>query len=387
MSNICKTVTLRTRKIKKGTQLSFYLDYYPGYRDESTMKVQRHESLGIYIFAKPKNQRERDYNERMTEKAEALRCRRYESIVNERYDFFDRERMKGDFLAYFKQKADKKNCKWQHAYKHFARFCNNKCRFDEINVDFCNRFREYLMTAPQTIHTEHKLHINSVSGYWSTFRAVLHTAYREHKIMENPNGFLERIDTIPTEKEHLSQPELVSLANTDCKEPVLKKAFLFSCLTGLRKSDVKALTWKKIQPYGDGGMYITVRMQKTQQLVNNPVSEEALELIGFYDGEHEPDVKVFPDFKDKMTGTTMKNWLKAAGITKHITFHCGRHTFGSLQVDAGTGIYTVQHMLGHKNVETTQIYANMADESKPESVNRITLKPKITLQLKVVGQG
>ena len=81
MSNICKTVTLRTRKIKKGTQLSFYLDYYPGYRDESTMKVQRHESLGIYIFAKPKNQRERDYNERMTEKAEALRCRRYESIV------------------------------------------------------------------------------------------------------------------------------------------------------------------------------------------------------------------------------------------------------------------------------------------------------------------
>ena len=98
----------------KGTQLSFYLDYYPGYRDESTMKatikreqcqtrlniaerewvrpkvkIQRHESLGIYIFAKPKNQRERDYNERMTEKAEALRCRRYESIVNERYDFFD----------------------------------------------------------------------------------------------------------------------------------------------------------------------------------------------------------------------------------------------------------------------------------------------------------
>ena len=136
MSNICKTVTLRTRKIKKGTQLSFYLDYYPGYRDESTMKVQRHESLGIYIFAKPKNQREKDYNERMTEKAEALRCRRYESIVNERYDFFDRDKMKGDFLAYFKMKADKKNCKWQHVYKHFARFCNNKCRFDEINVDF-----------------------------------------------------------------------------------------------------------------------------------------------------------------------------------------------------------------------------------------------------------
>ena len=74
-------------------QLSFYLDYYPGYRDESTMKVMRHESLGIYIYAKPKSQREKDYNDRMREKAEALRCRRYESIVNERYDFFDRDKM------------------------------------------------------------------------------------------------------------------------------------------------------------------------------------------------------------------------------------------------------------------------------------------------------
>ena len=221
MSNICKTVTLRTRKIKGGEQLSFYLDYYPGYRDESTMKIMRHESLGIYIYARPKSQREKDYNDRMREKAEALRCRRYESIVNELYDFFDREKMKGDFLAYFKMKADRKNCKWQHVYKHFARFCQGRCTFEEINVDLCNKFREYLFTAPQTIHTEHRLHIHSVAGYWSTFRAVLHTAYREHKIMENPNGFLERIDTIPTEKEHLSKDELVRLTDTPCDYPVL----------------------------------------------------------------------------------------------------------------------------------------------------------------------
>lgn len=350
MSNICKTVTLRTRKIKGGEQLSFYLDYYPGYRDESTMKVMRHESLGIYVYAKPKNQREKDYNDRMREKAEALRCRRYESIVNERYDFFDKEKMKGDFLAYFKLKADKKNCKWQHVYKHFARFCNDKCRFDEITVDLCNKFREYLLNAPQTIHTEHKLHINSVAGYWSTFRAVLHTAYREHKIMENPNGFLERIDTIPTEKEHLSKDELIRLANTPCEYPILKTAFLFACLTGLRKSDIKQLTWENIQPYGDGGMYVTLRMQKTKELVNNPISDEALELIG----ERGTGI-VFTGFSDKLTQTPLKNWLKAAGITKKISFHCSRHTFGSLQVDAGTSVYTVQHMLGHKNVSTTQI--------------------------------
>ena len=132
-------------------------------------------------------------------------------------------------------------------------------------------------------------------------------------------------------------------------------------------------------------MYISVRMQKTKQIVNNPVSNEALELIGFYDCAHEPEAKVFPGFKDGMTGTALRKWLKAAGITKHITFHCARHTFGSLQVEAGTGIYTVQHMLGHKNVETTQIYANMTDSSKRESVNRISLKPRIPLPTKTVS--
>ena len=78
----------------------------------------------------------------MTEKAEALRCRRYESIVNERYDFFDREKEKGNFLAWFKKKADARNTKWQNVYKHFETFCEGKCTFGEIDVDLCNKFFE-----------------------------------------------------------------------------------------------------------------------------------------------------------------------------------------------------------------------------------------------------
>ena len=70
--------------------------------------------------------------------------------------------------------------KWENVYMHFEKFTKGKCRFDEINVDLCNKFREYLLTAHQLKHTKLTLHINSVAGYWSTFRAVLHTAYREH---------------------------------------------------------------------------------------------------------------------------------------------------------------------------------------------------------------
>ena len=93
----CKTVTLRTRPLKNG-MLSYYLDYYPGYRDQETMKTIRHEGLNIYIYANPKNERERNFNATMSEKAEAIRCRRFESIVNDRYDFFDRHKLKADFL-------------------------------------------------------------------------------------------------------------------------------------------------------------------------------------------------------------------------------------------------------------------------------------------------
>ena len=136
-------------------------------------------------------------------------------------------------------------------------------------------------------------------------------------------------------------------------------------------------------------MYVTLRMQKTKEPVNNPISDEALELIGFNDddGNRKPTDKGVHWLQRQPYPDTAEELAKGSGITKHITYHCSRHTLGSLQVEAGTSVYTVQHILGHKNVSTTQIYAAMADESKRESINRITLKPKITPQLKVVGQG
>ena len=74
----------------KGEEENEVLDYYPGYRDESTMKVIRHESFGIYIYAKSKNLMEQKYNLNLTARADAIRCCRFEAIVNERYDFFDK---------------------------------------------------------------------------------------------------------------------------------------------------------------------------------------------------------------------------------------------------------------------------------------------------------
>ena len=251
MANICKTVNLYTRKIKGGKMLSYFLDYYPGYRDETTNRVLRHESLGIYIYAHPRTQREKEYNARLSEKAEALRCRRYEEIVNERYEFFDKNKLNGSFIDYFKSYAGKKNSRYEQAYQHFNLFTGGKCTFAEITVELCNKFLEYLRTTHQVIHTRRKLHPNTIASYWSAFLGTLHAAHRDRKIKENPCPYLERAESIPTDKVGLSAEELIQLAGTPCEVPVLKTAFLFSCLTGLRKSDVKNFSWEMIQPEAD----------------------------------------------------------------------------------------------------------------------------------------
>ena len=169
----------------------------------------------------------------MMKKTEILRNQRYETIFNENNGFFDKARMKGSFLTYFKRLADRKNVKWQHVYKHFKRFVNGKCTFGEVDADLCRKFMEYLLDTPQSVHSNRKQHINSAAGYWSAFHAVLHTAYQDRKIKENPNRFLDRIKSIPTMREHLSQEELIQLAETPCEEDILKKAFLFSCFTNV----------------------------------------------------------------------------------------------------------------------------------------------------------
>ena len=179
-------------------------------------------------------------------------------------------------------------------------------------------------------------------------------AHRDKYLRENQNDYLERIEENEVKKEYLTGEELKKLAATPCKIPVLKSASLFSCLTGLRISDILNLKWEHIQMAPDRGYCIRIRTQKTQTEATLPISMEAYELCG------EPDTgTVFKGFKRSMAQHPLKEWLKSAGITKSMSFHCFRHSYAVLQVSAGTDIYTVSKMMTHKKVSTTQIYADL----------------------------
>jgi len=361
-------VTLRRKPISKGRD-SLYLEYYPPLRDPETMKLVYKETLGIYIYQNPQNYVERNYNDEILLKAEAIRAIRVQAIINEEFGFLDKNKRKSDFLAYYKDTAEKKNQRWMFVYAHFEQFVKGKCTFGDLNVELCNKFRNHLLNAKQLKHPTVKISRNSAAGYFSTFRAMLKILYKKKMIRENINDYLDKIEYEDVRKEYLTKNELLTLASTPCEIPILKAASLFSCLTGLRISDILALQWKNIYPASEGGYCIRIRTEKTETEATLPISNEALELCG-----ERKTGKVFKGLQRSMIQYPLKRWLKQAGIEKKITFHCFRHTFATLQIALGTDIFTVSKMLTHKNVSTTQIYAELVNEKKRESANKISLK-------------
>ena len=153
-------------------------------------------------------------------------------------------------------------------------------------------------------------------------------------------------------------------------DPIVKRAALFSALTGLRHSDIQKLTWAEIEEF-NGGYRLNFTQQKTKGVEYMPISKQAYQLCG---ERKDDELLVFAGLPDpSWISKPLERWIKQAGITKHITFHCARHTFATLQLASGTDIYTVSKLLGHTNVKTTQIYAKVVDEKKEKATEAFTL--------------
>ncbi len=143
-----------------------------------------------------------------------------EQLLNEQFDFLDKEKLRMDFLAYFKQKCRQKYQKWDCVLRHFTIYCKGKCTFGDLTVDFCNGFRTYLLSRPASAQQWQSGPIshNSAAGYhWSTFRALLKITYQEKYIRENLNDFLEKIEWKEVKKEFLTLAEVKQLVATPAR--------------------------------------------------------------------------------------------------------------------------------------------------------------------------
>ena len=163
--------------------------------------------------------------------------------------------------------------------------------------------------------------------------------------------------------------ELKKVSKIDCEIPILKQAFIFSALTGLRWSDIQKMVWKEIQFSEEQGYYIRFKQKKTSGLQTHPIPNQAYKLLGERDEEEE---RVFKGLRySAWSNLKLQQWVMKAGISKTITFHCARHTYATLQLTFGTDIYTVSKLLGHKELKTTQVYAQIINQKKVDAANAI----------------
>lgn len=369
MRNLCTKVTVRKRPLKNG-KTSLYLDFYPPIRNPKTGKLSRREYLGFYIYTKPTEEFQHEYNRSMLQKAELVRCRRTEAIINEEFGFLDRNKGQESFLDYFKSRVDASSNKvnWQPAYKHFVRYTKGQCRFCDLDVAYCQRFLDFLLSSDYARNGK-KMMATTANNHFNKLQATLRMAYEDGLMKENIAKKLVRAKGRCNKREYLTREELVRLSKAKCKSDVLRRAGLFSCLTGLRLSDCILLQWENIKKADDGGWVLDITTKKTKTAAILPISEEALALCG------ERGVgQVFKKLTPGVVTVNLQEWISAAGITKKISFHCFRHTFATLQLAGGTDIYTVSKLLTHSNLATTQVYAEVIDEKKRDAIGRITLR-------------
>ena len=149
---------------------------------------------------------------------------------------------------------------------------------------------------------------NSVVSYYGTLRTAINRAYKEGIITINPTkefDFADKVRQEPSRREYLTIEELKLLIATPCRHEIIKQAFLFSCLCGLRVSDIR-------------------KLQKTKEPLYLPISDEALKWLPERGEAKDGDI-IFPLTHEGTVNDNLQHWAKVAGITKHISFHVAKH--------------------------------------------------------------
>ena len=363
-------------KQTKSGSISLFLEIYKGTTTTPEGKVKNlrdYEYLNLYLIDKPKTPLDRQSNKDTLQLAKSIKAKRELEIKNGLYGFENEFKQSTNFVDYFIEQTEKRKESagnygiWDSTLKHIIRFAGTKISFKEIDQDFCENFRDYLKDTVKKSSGQ-PLSSSSVASYFSKFRACLKEAVRKKIILSNPAIDVNSPRIIENIREYLTLEELKEIVKAECRYDVLKRAFIFSCLTGLRWSDINNLKWSELQKTTDG-YRITFHQQKTKGLQYLDLSEQARGYLG---EAGNPEDRVFTGLKySSYVNVELTKWMMRAGITKNITFHCARHTFAVLQLSLGTEIFTLSKLLGHSELKTTQIYAKIIDEKKREAVNKI----------------
>lgn len=379
ISVIKEPVRLRFKKLKNGTQ-SIYLDIY-------VEGVRRYEFLKLYI--KPGTSREDKVNNVNTLKlANAIKAKRVIEIQNKKFGFSNANDLsKADILEYMVKRAEKSIGPGQaknrgivgtairsvELLREYAR--RKEIPFKMIDKEFVAGYARFLKNKESKYGTI--LKANSAYNLFGSFVAALNSAVRDEIIETNPASKLtpaERLEKGKSVRGYLTIDEVKKLYKTDYSpSPYTKRIFLFGCMCGLRYSDIMALRWRKLDFLPDGRVMLTFRQIKTRVEITVPLSNEAVALLPKRTNQHDDDFVFGYGICARSVHYHLIRWAKMAEITKHISFHMSRHTYATMLLTLGADLYTVSKLLGHTNIKTTQIYAEVVNQKKQDAVDLIPM--------------
>lgn len=366
-------IKLRQRKMPSGN-ISLYLDiYHNGYR--------AYEYLKLYLVPE-KTRTDKLQNRQTMEFAEAVLAKRIVELRNGEYGF-KQHKMDVPFFEYFERICTKRYNttdpnKWRTYGAVYKIIClyekRANIKLSNITSKWVEGLKDYMdnkllshTTTSRRYTSTTKLSNITKAGYISKLSAIMNKAVKEDLIDRNPVKGVERYQIEESRRMYLTPSEVTLLSSTPCHRDNIKRAFLFSCLTGLRYSDVSALTWEQVHTQ-DHFTRLIFRQQKTKGQEYLDINPQAVSLMGER-GKAEDSVFSLPTLSN--VNIAIQRWVSESGIKKHITYHCARHTFATLMLDIGTDLYTVSKLLGHREIGTTQIYARILDKNKQVAVSAI----------------
>ena len=328
-----ESVKLRKRKLSTGNT-SLYLDIYLNGKRE-------YEYLKLYLI--PETSRaDKEKNRETMRLAEAIKAKRVVEVQNHEYGFKNDFAEDTKFFDYYKALCDKRLGEisksnwgnWTSALRYLEQYEKNpNITFAEITPKWVEGFKEFLdkkayiwSCNPRKRVGNKLLSENSKQSYFNKLRACLNKAFEDRIIASNPLRGIESFKGEESTRMYLTLEELQTLTKVECEVESVRKAFLFSCLTGLRRSDIIKLTWGEVHQQGEYTRII-FKQKKTGGQEYLDINKQAAELMGKRKSD---DEKVFDNiYTTSVTNEIIKVWIQRAGIKKDITFHCASHSTSS----------------------------------------------------------
>lgn len=371
-------ITLKKRKLASG-KISLSIEYYKGSETTAEGKrrhIRENENLKMFLYGEPTNASEKKKNKETLIVAKKILAIREAEFYQGRFNIKNTNKSKRRILDFFIEKTEEKSDSaknygnWTATLVHLKRCIPASAIFEEIDESFVKRVRNYF---DKEAHTKSNLPLalNSKYSYFNKFKAALRAAFNEGYLSINYASKVKSFEQAESQREYLTFQELKTLVNTNCKYITLKNAFIFSCLSGLRWSDINAMTWSEVRDEKEDVSRINFRQKKTDGVEYLYISKQARDLLG---KRKEPQDRVFVGLKySAVYNNEIVRWCNRAGISKHITFHSARHTNAVLLLENGADIYTVSKRLGHREIRTTAIYAKIVDQKMKEASNLIPI--------------